>query len=524
LHQGKLGTVFYISIAVALLFVVWGVLQPEQIAVAAGHALAFITRSFGWFYLLSTFALLVFAFALAFGPYGKIRLGRDEDEPEYPFWTWLAMLFSAGMGIGLVFWGVAEPVYHYLSPPEGLEGSTVQSARAALRYSFFHWGLQPWAIYTVIALSLAYAHFRKGRSNLISATLYPILGERSEGGVGKAIDTLAVIATVFGVATSLGLGAMQINGGLNFLVGFSQSTATELGIIAVVTVLFLLSASTGLNKGIKILSNMNLGIASLLLLFVVLMGPTFFIVDALTTTVGAYIGNLIPMSFRMTPFTGGTFVGSWTIFYWAWWISWAPFVGSFIARVSKGRTIREFVAGVLFVPTVLSMLWFSAFGGTALYYEMFEGKGIAAAVQEDVTTALFITLKQLPFGEALVVVATLLILTFFVTSADSATFVLGMLTSQGSLHPKLSTKLIWGVAVSGIASVLLLSGGLSGVQTASIVIALPFSVILLLMAFAVNKALSEEIRDMERKEKRRIQRIERWIAEEEASREQERTQ
>ncbi|WP_166243341.1 glycine betaine uptake BCCT transporter [Paenibacillus turpanensis] len=514
MQQGKVGVVFYVSVAVASLFVLWGFLMPDQLADVAAQALAFITKTFGWYYLITTFLFLVFALILAFSRYGKIRLGQDDDEPEYSYFTWLAMLFSAGMGIGLVFWGVAEPVYHYLSPPEGIQGSTPQAAQAALRYSFFHWGLQPWAIYTVSALGLAYANFRKGRSNLISATLYPLLGDRVNGGLGKAIDSFAVIATVFGVATSLGLGAMQINGGLHFLVGVPRTISSQLLIVLVVTVLFLISASTGLDKGIKYLSNLNLGFASLLLLFVIVMGPTFFIIEALTTTIGSYIGNLIPMSFRMTPFTERTFVGAWTIFYWAWWILWSPFVGSFIARVSKGRTIREFVTGVLFVPTFLSMIWFSAFGGTALQHEMFVGRKISEAVNEDMTLALFVMLQQLPLSSIVIILATLLIITFFITSADSATFVLGMLTSNGSDHPKKSIKFIWGILVSAIASVLLLSGGLNGVQTASIVMALPFSVIMILMIISINKALKEEVKEMERKERRRLQRIEKWIEEE----------
>jgi glycine betaine transporter len=307
---------------------------------------------------------------------------------------------------------------------------------------------------------------------------------------------------------------MQINGGLAYLFGFPHNNFSVITIILVITVLFIISASTGLDRGIRYLSNINLGTASLLLVFVLIAGPTAFIIEAFTTTIGSYIGNLIPMSFRMTPFTGGTFVGAWTIFYWAWWIAWAPFVGTFIARVSKGRTIREFVTGVLFVPTSLSMLWFATFGGAALFYEMFEGSGIANAVSSDITSALFITLEQLPMGTVLGVLATLLIITFFVTSADSATFVLGMLTSNGVLNPKLSVKVIWGLLMSGIAAALLLSEGLGGLQTASIVIALPFAVIMLFMVFATNKALKEEVKEIKRKEKRRIDKIEKLIEEE----------
>jgi len=461
---------------------------------------------------MSAFIFLVFSIYLGFGPYGRIKLGKDDDEPEYSFYTWLAMLFSAGMGIGLVLWGVAEPIYHYLTPPlAGVEGGTAEAARQSLRYSFFHWGLHPWAIYTVIALAIAYSQFRKGESGLISLTFRPLLGNRVEGPIGKGIDSLASIATAFGVATSLGFGTLQISGGLNHILGTPNNLTVQLILIGVITILYLISATAGLNKGIRYLSNLNLGLAGGLLIFVFFAGPTTFIIDALTTTIGGYIGNIIPMSFRLTPFSQGTWVGSWTIFYWAWWIAWAPFVGTFIARVSRGRTIKEFVLGVLFVPSLLSAIWFSAFGGSAIFYEMFENKGIADAVNADVTTALFITLEQFPIGGLLSVLATLLIITFFVTSADSATFVLGMLTSKGDLNPSTSTKLIWGLLQSSIAAVLLISGGLQGLQTASIVAALPFTIIMLLMVVSLNKALRGELLEKQRRENRIKKKIEELI-------------
>jgi glycine betaine transporter len=510
----KLGAVFYISVFFVAIFVLWGFISPEHLAEKAGSTLAFTTEKFGWFYLLTTFIFLAFAIYLAFGPYGKIKLGQEDDEPDYSYYTWLALLFSAGMGIGLVFWGVAEPIYHYLTPPvNGVEGGSPEAARLSLRYSFFHWGLHPWAIYTIIALAIAYSQFRKGESGLISSTFRPLIGDRVEGPLGKGIDTLATIATVFGVATSLGFGTLQINGGLQHVFGFSNNTTTQMIIILVVTVLYLISATTGLDKGIRYLSNMNLGLAGGLLLFVILSGPTSFIIDAFTTSLGGYIGNIIPMSFRLTPFSGGTWVGAWTIFYWAWWISWAPFVGTFIARVSRGRSIKEFVLGVLLIPTVLGSLWFSAFGGSALFFEMFENKGIADAVNADVTSALFVTLEQFPLGGFLSILAILLIITFFVTSADSATFVLGMLTSKGDLDPKTSTKIIWGVLQSSIAAVLLISGGLGGLQTASIVTAFPFAIIMLLMIVSLNKALKEEVKIEKQKKRRRMKKLEELLEE-----------
>ncbi|WP_078554016.1 glycine betaine uptake BCCT transporter [Bacillus alkalicellulosilyticus] len=512
----RLGPVFYISVSIITIFVLWGFILPDHLDRVADTALAFTTTSFGWFYLFATFIFLAFAFYLAFGPYGRIKLGEDDDEPDYSYYTWFAMLFSAGMGIGLVFWGVAEPIYHFITPPlPEVAGQTPEAARLALRYSFFHWGLHPWAIYTVVGLALAYAQFRKGESGLISSTFRPLIGDRVEGPLGKSIDTLAAIATAFGVATSLGLGTLQINGGLTHVLGIPNTINTQLVIIAVVTVLYMLSATTGLNKGIRYLSNLNLGLAGGLLLFVLLAGPTFFILDAFTTTLGGYLGNIIPMSFRMTPFSQGTWVGAWTLFYWAWWIAWAPFVGTFIARVSKGRTIKEFVLGVLLVPTLLGTLWFTAFGGSAIFFDLFKNGAISDAVSNDVTTALFITLQQLPLGMILAVLATLLIITFFITSADSATFVLGMLTSNGVLNPATRTKIIWGVLQSSIAAVLLWSGGLGGLQTASIVAALPFAVIMLLMVISLNKALNLEAKEERRKEKRRIKKIDELLKESE---------
>ncbi|PZD95437.1 glycine/betaine ABC transporter permease [Paenibacillus sambharensis] len=505
--------VFYIAVMFIALFVIAGALLPEQFAAGASAAFAFSIEKFGWFYLFATFGFLLFALFLAFGKYGKIRLGADDDEPEYTTLTWFAMLFSAGMGIGLVFWGVAEPLTHYVAPPEGAGSQTTDAARLAMRYSFFHWGLHPWGIYAVIALSLAYFQFRKGYKGLISATFRPLLGSRVEGPVGRAIDILAILATVFGVATSLGLGALQINGGLTHLFGMPATIGYQLAIIGVVTVLYLLSATTGLDRGIKILSNLNLRLAVLLLLFVLFAGPTSFIFDTFTATVGGYLQNIVQMSLRLTPFSQGTWVGAWTLFYWAWWIAWAPFVGSFIARVSRGRTIREFVLGVLLVPSAFGFLWFAVFGGTGLHMEMFEGSDLGEVVASDVTMALFNLLEHLPMGMLLSGLATLLILTFFITSADSATFVLGMMSSEGDPNPPNRIKLTWGILQSSIAAVLLLSGGLGGLQTASIVAALPFAVIMVLMCVSLTKALEGETKDMQKRERRRQKKLDELLEE-----------
>ncbi|MVP01105.1 glycine betaine uptake BCCT transporter [Paenibacillus lutrae] len=503
--------VFGISIVIILIFVLWGALAPVQFASVTDAVYSYSISNFGWFYLLATFLFLLFSFYLAFSKYGRIRLSQNDERPVYTLVSWFAMLFSAGMGIGLVFWGAAEPLSHYLLPPEGAEPGTSEAARLAMRYSFFHWGLHPWAVYTVISLCLAYFQFRKGKKGLISATFEPLLKDKVNGPIGKLIDTLAVIATVFGVATSLGLGTLQIAGGFNHLLGWPNSLGTQIGIILVVTVLFLISATSGLDKGIKLLSNTNLIIAVVLMLFVFVMGPTAFIMETLTESFGGYVQNLIQMSLRLTPFSGGSWVGTWTLFYWAWWIAWAPFVGTFIARISKGRTIREFVLGALLVPSMFGCIWFAVFGGTGLKMQIFDGVPLAEAVQKDTTAALFMTLEQLPWGTFLTGVAIVLITIFFITSADSATFVLGMLTSDGKLNPSNRVKITWGVLQSAIAMVLLISGGLGALQTASIIAALPFAVILCLMCVSLYIALRAEDQQRKEQEKHKRAKVEKLL-------------
>lgn len=484
--------VFYISILIVTLFVIGGLLFPESLTQLTNYGLACVIEKFGWFYLIATIGFLIFSIYIAFSKYGDIRLGKEEDRPEYSFMTWFAMLFSAGMGIGLVFWGVAEPISHYVNPPGGLVPETPEAAKAAMRYAFFHWGLHPWGVYAIVGLALAYFTFRKELPTLISSIFYPLLGEKAKGAAGKTIDILAILATVFGVATSLGLGALQINGGMSHLFNLSSNLMTQLTIIVVITLFYMLSAMTGVDRGIKILSNVNIGVAVLLLICVLFLGPTTFIVNLLVDTLGGYARNITEMSLSLDPFIENTWIADWTLFYWAWWISWAPFVGVFIARISKGRTIREFIWGVLLVPSIFGFIWFSVFGGTALNLEIFQGYNIAEAVQRDVTTALFTTLSFLPLGKIISFLAILLILTFFVTSADSATFVLGMLSSEGNLNPCSRVKLLWGILQSSIAIVLLLSGGLKALQTAAIIIAFPFTFIMVGMCFSIYKALKAE--------------------------------
>lgn len=487
--------VFSVSVIIAIIFVIWGAFAPHNLSAVSTTAQDYLQTKFGWFYLLSASAFLVFVIFLIFSRFGKIRLGKDDERPEYNTISWFAMLFSAGMGIGLVFWGVAEPMAHFMNPPYG-QGGTDDAAKLAMQYSFFHWGLHPWGVYTLIGLALAYFKFRKDAPGTISATFYPLLGEKVKGPIGKIIDIIAVFATVFGVATSLGLGAIQINGGLSYLNhAIPNGISTQLIIIIAVTILFMISAISGIGRGIQYLSIANIIIAAILLIFLLFAGPTNFLLNYFTSTFGSYLENLPKMSFRLSPFNAdqNKWIQNWTIFYWAWWIAWAPFVGTFIARVSRGRTIREFVIGVLAVPTLFSAIWFSVFGGSGIYLQKIMHVNINKAIDKHgYEVALFATLSHFPWATFMSIVAIVLISTFFITSADSATFVLGMQTTDGNLNPPNTVKIIWGFIQSSSAAVLLWSGGLSALQTASIVAAFPFAILMIFMMISLMKALREE--------------------------------
>ena len=489
-----------VSAGLILAIVLWGVLAPASLGAVFDTALATITRNFGWFYLWVVLGLVVMALILAFSRYGDLKLGGEDDEPEFSIGAWFAMLFAAGMGIGLVFWGVAEPVSHYGAPPPGIAPNTPEAANAAMRYSFFHWGLHPWAVYSIVALAIAFFQFRKGGSALVS-TAVQALPWRWVRPLGPLVNVLAVIATAFGVAASLGMGALQINSGLARVLGLPVSGTAQVGIIVVTTALFLVSAVTGVDRGIKWLSSFNLVMAALLALAVFLLGPTVAIIDTFTTTLGAYASEFVRMSLRMTPFRDSGWVGGWTVFYWAWWVSWSPFVGLFIARVSRGRSIREFILGTVLAPTLAAFIWFSVFGGTALHMEILQGLPMAEAVQADVSTALFSVFDALPLGGLMTGVATVLVLVFFVTSGDSATLVLGMMSTGGDENPRPLVKVIWGVLVAGIAISLLLAGGVKAVQTATIVFALPFTAVILLMAVALWRGVRDDWAEEQRRER-----------------------
>ncbi|MFF8837079.1 BCCT family transporter [Streptomyces sp. NPDC015130] len=489
------GKVIGIGVAAVVAVVAWAALGEDSFDSASSTALRWVLSNFAWLFVIAADTFLVLCVVIALSRFGRIRLGADDSEPEFTNLAWIAMMFSAGMGIGLMFYGVGEPLQHFLNPPpaSGIPAGTGAAARTAMEYSFFHWTLTPWAIYGIAGLALAYAGFRKGRGNRLSSAFVPLMGERrADSWPGKAVDLLAVFATVFGTATSLGLGALQVAEGLNLTMGVENSTSTQLIIIVSLSAAFVLSAFSGLNKGVKWLSTLNIVLAACLMLFVFLLGPTVYVLDTVPASVGGYLHQLLPMASRTGAFTDADWLGVWTIFYWAWWLSWAPFVGTFIARISRGRTIREFLMGVLLVPSGATVVWFCVMGGTAIRLESTGEADLAAAVQDGVEASLFAMLDALPIGTVTSVLAMILVMTYFVTSADSASLVMGSLTSRGSLHPPTWLVVTWGVLMAAVAAVLLLVGGLNSLQTATILVALPFVVVMLVLCFALLKELRED--------------------------------
>ena len=495
--------VFGVAAGAALAFVVWGALAPNEMGEATTKTLTWLEKSFGWLFVLTTAAFVIFSGYLALSRYGNIKLGPDDAVPEFSTFSWVSMMFATGMGIGLIFWGVAEPLTHLNNPPMGMaEPGTPQAARLAMEYTFFHWGLHPWAIYAVIGLSIAYFAYRKGYGNLISATFRPLIGDAAGRAPGKAIDVVAIFATLFGSATSLGLGALQITGGLdNVFDGSGKSVALALLVIWVLTACFVVSAVTGIEKGVQFLSNANAIAAVVLVLFLFVVGPTVFILSTFTEGIGAYLTQLPTMSGRTGAFDPdqAAWLNSWTIFYWAWWVSWTPFVGMFIARISKGRTIRQFVAYVIVVPSMVSFVWFSIMGGAAFDLQLNQGKDLGKTLADEGTESiLFTVLRDYPLPSITVVLAIFLIAIFFITGADSASIVMGMLSQNGEEEPKRWLVIFWGVAQGAVASVLLWSGGddlragLTALQSLVIIVGGVFMLVIIAMCVSLLKALRAE--------------------------------
>ena len=480
----KYTSVFIGSLIVSLILVALGFV-PGYEAVSK-NLRALIGTDFGWFYLLLVTLIVLVCGFFVLSPMGQIKLGEPDSKPEYSTGSWIAMLFSAGMGIGLVFYGAAEPLSHFANKTPHAAPGSQQAMADSFQFTFFHWGIHAWAVYGIVAMALAYFGFRKEEKYLLSVTLKPLFGKKTDGWLGYIIDIITVVATVIGVATTLGFGAIQINGGLSYLTDNAIPNNMEVRtvIIAVTTALFVLSALSGLGKGIKILSNLNMILAIALLAIAIAVGPTVKIFDNMTESVGLYMQNFFEMSFRTAAFNGDerAWIDTWTIFYWSWWISWSPFVGLFIARISKGRSIREFITVVLLIPTVLSFFWFSVFGTMA---NTVQQNGLENLTKLEDEQLLFGTFKHYPLGMLMSIIAIILIFTFFITSADSATYVLSMLSEDGRLIPTNGKKVVWGVIVAGIATVLLYAGGLDALRNTLIIIALPFAVVIALIVVAL---------------------------------------
>ncbi|MCK5720751.1 MAG: BCCT family transporter [Thiomargarita sp.] len=539
----------FISIIVIVAFVAFGAIMTETASSIFDQLKNKIILNLNWYYISVVAFFLFFTLWLLFSRYGNIRLGDDDEKPEFSTFAWFAMLFSAGMGIGLIFWSIAEPIYHFQSNPFIQEGLTTEAAEVAMRLTFLHWGLHPWAIYVIVGLSLAYFSYRKKLPLTIRSALYPLIGDKIYGPIGHAVDILAIFGTVFGLATSLGLGAQQMDTGLAHLFGYDSYKTTELKaknayieqnclpisaelekntcienattkfnkpfptnlviLIFLVSIIATWSAVSGIGRGIKILSIVNLSLSIILLFFFLIWGPTRYLMNSLVQNTGDYLAAVIPLSLWTDTYKDSGWQGWWTTFYWAWWIAWSPFVGIFIARISRGRTIRQFILGVLLVPTLLAFTWLSFFGGTAIYLELINQvtdstgtivaavgqAGIVEAVKTDVTIALYTTFETMNVGVMSTIasgIATMLIATYFITSSDSATLVVCTIISNGNKTPPISQRILWGIIEGSVATVLLVMGGLQALQTASIIVALPFSFIILIMVYGLIKSLRQE--------------------------------
>lgn len=501
----KLGVVFWTSASIILIASIIAMIIPEQFGAASESVYAVISQYFSWFFLLAVFGFGLFLIFLALSPYGRIKLGGDNSKPEFSFWSWVGMLFSSGLGVGLVFYGVAEPMQHFMTSPFlGGPIETAEAARVAMGYTFFHWGISQWSIFGVAGLAIGYFQYRKNRDGLVSTSLEPLFGMNYNQNARKAIDILAIIATVTGMATSVGLGIMQMDGGLDIAFGIPSGPLTQIILTALMTGLFIFSTITGLKRGMKFLSSLNMILAMVLTIFIMAVGPFTFIMETIIVGLGDYLTNFVGYSLRLQPYSGAAWVQDWTVFYWAWVIAWSPFIGSFVARVSRGRSIREYVMGILIVPPMLSFLWVGALGGTAIYSDLMNNTNIGEIVLDDQTQALFALFDTLPFSWLTSAIAITLIFTFLVTSADSATFIVSGMSIGNTENPPTGLKVLWGLILGVLTIALILAGGLTSLQAASLLAGLPFTIVLILMIASVTKGLRREPNDaMKRRQKRK---------------------
>ncbi|MFW6054410.1 MAG: BCCT family transporter [Thermodesulfobacteriota bacterium] len=483
--------VFWPSAILAFLFIGITLVVGDPMKTVFSALQDFISNNFGWFLVLAVNLYLFLVIYLAFSKYGTIRLGGKNAVPDFSRLSWFAMLFSAGMGIGILFWSVAEPVYHFMDPPYG-GGSPGDKASTAMKISFLHWGLHPWGIYALVGMSLAFFTFNRKLPLAVRSIFYPLLGNKVYGFWGDLIDVLAVLSTLFGLATSLGFGVQQVNAGLNHLFKIPDTQSMQVLLVALITLGATLSVVSGLDHGVKRLSQMNINLGGLLLVFLLILGPSLLILDGFVQNTGAYLEDFFKTSFWTENYRDSTWQNSWTVFYWAWWISWSPFVGMFIARISKGRTVREFVLSVLIIPSLLTFFWITAFGGSALFLEMEQAGTISAAVQENVAVAIYYLLEQFPLSGLTNFAAIVLVISFFITSSDSGSLVVDAFTSGGKLNSPVVQRIFWASMEGAVAAVLLLGGGLGALQTASITTGLPFALLLLIMGYSLYKGLKTE--------------------------------
>ncbi|WP_106531328.1 BCCT family transporter [Chitinophaga niastensis] len=466
------------------------------------HTQYLITENLGWFFILTVNFVLIFCLSMAFGKFGHIRLGGENAEPEFSTMSWFAMLFSAGMGIGIMFFSIAEPVSHFAKPPKPV-GNPIEAARQAMDFTFLHWGLHAWGIYALVGLALAFFSFNKKLPLTFRSLFYPFLGEKIHGWWGHSIDILSVMATLFGLSTSLGLGVQQMNAGMNFLFGWPVSVGLQSVLILAVTSIATISVFSGLDKGVKILSNANMMMALALMLFIFIFGPSIYLLKSFIQNTGSYLADFIQISTWNDSYRQSGWQNSWTVFYWAWWIAWSPFVGSFIARISKGRTVKEFVLGVLIVPALLTFLWMTIFGSTALSFILHGDNTMISAVKENISTALFVFLQKIPFTFFLSLLAVVLVSFFFITSSDSGSLVIDNITSGGAPKTPALQRIFWAFLQGIIAIVLLLGGGLQALQTAVIIAGFPFAIIILLMCYSLRQGMQEELSGMNKKRRQK---------------------
>ncbi len=490
-------TVFIVAMVLCLAIGVWGVISPNSMTGSAQAFTSYLLNGAGWMWLAMCSGFLLLGGYMAFGPYGNIRLGKDDEEPEFDTASWIAMLFAGGMGSGLLVWGAAEPMYHFVSPP-GMEGETAEAAREALVITNLHWGLHAWSIYGCCALVIAYFTFRRNEPSMISTPIKHVFKGKAGENVGKAADILGVLSVVFGLAGSLAMGALAVRSGMFYAFDTPQNGTMSMIILAALFVCYMLSATTGVDKGIKILSNLNMVLTVAIMLLVIFAGPTQFIMETFVDSIGQYFSAIITKSFTLYPFEGLTgWTSGWTLTYLIWWLAWGPFIGIFVARISRGRTIREFVFGVVLVPTMFSMLWFAAFGGAGFYIEMFGGGGLKEIIFEDVFAALFAFLGYFPGGALLAGLAAVLLFIFLVTSADSGTFVLSMMTTDGNLDPPVIQKMIWGILIAVLTFSTLVTESVTVAKAMAITGAIPFAVIVLLQIVGFMREIRKEIAEPE---------------------------